>query len=279
MSTKIKFFKVNTLPSVTLPSSLYFIRDENTGLLSLYLTDINGSVSYRTHDNADIVSLIADYVQGLINQPNGIAGLDSEGNIINSLIAIIDGQDTLIKHNGEFIWKDLIGEFSIKNISGGNNPTWSTFFDNIQGLTFSSSTMNQVWVDFHIPHDYAMGTKVYPHIHFMPLTNNSGIVRWGIEYTVAKGHGQGTFPSTTTIYLLQTVPSNSRYKHFIIETDDTDAISSLNLEPDSFIRTRIFRDASHSQDTLNGTVNAWQCDIHYQAERIGTMNRKPNFFG
>lgn len=279
MPTKLKFFKVSTLPSVTLPSSLYFIKNDNSGLMSLYLTDTGGSIAYRTHNNTDIISMITNYVTSLIGQPNGIVGLDSNGNVIGNLIAVIDGQDTPITHNGEFVWKDLIGEFNIKNISGGNNPTWATLFDNLQGLSFSGSTMNQVWVDFHIPHDYALGTKVYPHIHFMPLSNNSGNVRWGIEYSIAKGHGQQSFPATTTIYVTQTVPANSRYKHFIIETDDNNAINSLNIEPDSFIRTRIFRDANNSLDTHSAAVNAWQCDLHYQAERIGTMNRKPNFFG
>lgn len=279
MPTKLKFFKVNSLPSVLLPSALYFIKNDNTGLMSLYLTDTGGTISYRTHNSSDILGMLTNYVQSLIGQPNGIAGLDANGKLIGNILSIIDGQDTSIQHNGNFVWKDLVGEFNIKNISGGNNPTWSTFFDNIQGLTFSSNTMNQVWVDFHIPHDYAMGTKVYPHIHFMPLTNASGNVRWGIEYSVAKGHGQQAFPATTTIYVNQYVPANSRYKHFIIETDDANAIPATNIEPDSFIRTRIFRDANNSGDTFNATVNAWQCDIHYQAERIGTMNRKPNFFG
>lgn len=279
MPTRLKFFKVDALPSVTLPSSLYFIKNDNNGLMSLYLTDTGGSVIYRTHENADIISMISNYVSGLIGQPNGIAGLDAQGNLINNLIAIIDGQDTPITHNGEFIWKDLLGELNIRNLSGGNNPTWATIFDNIQGLIFSGSTMNQVWVDFHIGHDIALGTKIYPHIHWLPLNNIGGTVRWGIEYSVAKGHGQEAFHPTVTVYVDHTFPANSYKKHMITEVPEVDAIPSTHIEPDSFVKMRIFRDANNIADTYNYDIHAWYADLHYQAERIGTMNKAPNFYG
>lgn len=278
MPTKLKFFKVNTLPSVLTPSALYFIKNDNNGLMSLYLTDTDGTVSYRTHDSSDILGILTNYVQGLIGQPNGIAGLDANGNLIGNLISVIDGQNTDIRHNGNYVWKDLIGEFNIKNTSGANNPSWVTLFNNLQGLSFSHTSMNQVWIDFHIPHDYAVGTKVYPHIHFMPLSNKSGNVRWGIEYSIAKGHGQQAFPASTTIYVTQEVQANSRYMHFIVEVSEAQALLSNSIEPDSFIKTRIFRDASNPADTFSDTVSAWQCDLHYQAARIGTKNRSPNFF-
>lgn len=99
MPTKLKFFKVNSLPSVLVPSALYFIKNDNTGLMSLYLTDTGGTISYRTHNNADILVMLTNYVQGLIGQPNGIAGLDADGNLIGNLLAIIDGQDTPTTHS------------------------------------------------------------------------------------------------------------------------------------------------------------------------------------
>lgn len=279
MSTKLKFFKVNSLPSVLAPSSLYFIKNDNTGLMSLYLTDTGGTISYRTHDSSDILVMLTNYVQSLIGQPNGIAGLDANGNLIGNLLAIIDGQDTVTTHNGNFIWKDLSGEFTVRNLSGGNNPTWGTIFDNLQGLVFSASTMNQVWVDFHINHDIALGTKVYPHIHWIPLTNASGTVRWGIEYSVAKGHGQQVFHPSVTVYVNHSIPANSFKKHFVSEVSEADAIPPTNIEPDSFVKVRVFRDANNALDTYPGEVHAWFADLHYQAERIGTMNKAPNFFG
>lgn len=279
MPTKLKFFKVNSLPSVLTPSSLYFIKNDNTGLMSLYLTDTGGTISYRTHDTTDIIAMLTNYVQSLIGQPNGIAGLDASGNLIGNLLAIIDGQDTAATHNGNFIWKDLSGEFTVRNLSGGNNPTWGTIFDNLQGLVFSASTMNQVWVNFHINHDIALGTKVYPHIHWLPLTNASGTVRWGIEYSVAKGHGQQVFHPSVTVYVNHTIPANSFKKHFVSEVSEADAIPPTNIEPDSFVKVRVFRDAKNALDTYPGEVHAWFADLHYQAERIGTMNKAPNFFG
>lgn len=195
--------------------------------------------------------------------------------------AAIDGQNaSLMTANGGYVWKDEKSSFVVKSTSGTNNPSWSEFTSGFGGLVFSSSNMNQVWVDFHIDHDIAMNTKIYPHIHWMPLTNSSGKVRWGMQYMIAKGHGQGSFNTTpTTIYIDHVVASGSQYKHMVSEVSDASAILSAEIEPDTVIKMRVFRDGGASTDTYSGSVHAWQADLHYQVARIGTVNRVPNFFG
>ena len=243
------------------------------------MTDSGGSIIYRTHNDSDVLNIVNNYLQSIINEPNGLAGLDASGNLLVSSMAVIDGQDSPIKHNDQFIWKDLTGEFTVRNLTGGNNPNWGTVFDNLQGLIFSASSMNQVWVDFHIGHDIALGTKLYPHVHWMPLTNGSGTVRWGIEYSVAKGHQQEAFHPSVTVYVNHVVTANSLKKHYVSEVSEADAIPPTHIEPDSFVKIRVFRDANNPIDTYTGEVHSWFADLHYQAERIGTMNKAPNFYG
>jgi hypothetical protein len=192
----------------------------------------------------------------------------------SSLIVLNDGSDTPF-------WRDLVGELVVRG-TGANDPAWTqiTGSSNMWGYSFSASTMMQFWSNFHVDHDYASGTPIYMHVHwFNPAaTPNTGTVRWGFEYTVAKGHNQQAFgfASTTTVYIETACPS-TRYQHMISEIALSDAIPSTNLEPDSIIHVRMFRDAAHSNDTCTDAVWVSTSDCHYQANRFGTKNKAPAF--
>lgn len=137
--------------------------------------------------------------------------------------------------------------------------------------------MNQVWIDFHINHDIALGTKLYPHIHWMPLGTTAGTVRWGFQYILAKGHGQSKFSvNSNTIYVDHLITANDQYRHIVTEVPDNLAILSSEVEPDTVLKFRIFREGAN--DSYSGKVHAWQADLHYQIARLGTKNKVPNFF-
>lgn len=247
---------------------------------NVLITERNIDPSINPGYEAPIGSLLINPDTGLlyrkydVNDINWVMLGDSTDIVVADAI---DGQNGSFKSNDDYIWNDLKDPFVVRAVQGGNNPTWDTFFNNIQGLKFSGTTMNQVWCDFHIEHDIAKNTKIYPHVHWMPTSNNSGTVRWGFEYTIAKSHGQQQFPSTTTVYSTTTINSNSIWLNSIGEVSDNDAILSNDIEPDSIIKMRIFRDATN--DTYPDYVAAWQADIHYQVARLGTRNRMPNFYG
>jgi len=189
----------------------------------------------------------------------------------------IDGQNTVIKSNDKYLWRDEKAYFVLKTTTGGNNPVLEEYLPGFEGLVFDGSIMNQVWVDFHMNHNLALNTKIYPHVHWMPLVAGSGTVRWGFQYVIAKGHGQSAFPTvSTTVYVDHVITPSDVNKHLVTEFPDDKAILSSEIEPDTVIKIRIFRDAA--VDTYNGKVHAWQSDIHYQIERIGTINKAPNFY-
>ena len=192
---------------------------------------------------------------------------------------VIDGQNTSLISGNDYVWRTEKADFQVKGTNGsGGNPSWTEYISGFQGLTFSGTAMNQVWVDFCIEHDIAPNTKIYPQIHWMPLNNTTGAVRWGIEYIIAKGHGQAAFPTQSTIVMINhTVPLNSLNKHMITEVPDISAILSSQIEPDSVIKMRIFRDGAHANDTHNYAVHAWQAKLKYQVARFGTKSRKPPF--
>lgn len=191
-----------------------------------------------------------------------------------------DYVDFYYSSTSNYGWNDIIGTVIARG-NGANDPTWGTFRDSINAYSFSASTMQQVWTQYHILHDYAVGTNIYPHVHWAANTTSTGTVRWGIEYTVAKGHQQGSnsnFAASSTVYIEQTISSNKQYIHHVAEVSDGDSIASTKIEPDSLILVRIFRDAAHVNDTFPDVVFLMTADIHYRADRFSTKNKTPSFY-
>lgn len=172
-----------------------------------------------------------------------------------------------------FGWKDLTSSITVRG-SGVNAPSWAAWLGNMYAYSFSASTMQECWLEFHLDHDYAPDTAIHFHTHWLTTGTNTGTCRWGFEYTHAKGHNQANFPATTTIYAEQAYQGTA-YRHMITETT---AVTITGLEPDSLILVRIFRDAAHVNDTLTDVAFLLTSDIHYQSTGIATKNKTPNFY-
>jgi len=176
-------------------------------------------------------------------------------------------------------WNDLTGSLQSAKASGSNQPGWAAFKGGIYTHEFSATTMNEVWIALHIKHDYKQGTELYPHVHWAPNGTDTGVCRWGIEYSIAKGYSQEVFSTPLTIYVEQE-GSGTDGMHQIIETTEGNGIESGSIEVDSLILLRVFRDAAHANDTFTGTAWGLMVDMHYQMERVGTINRNgPDFYG
>lgn len=178
-------------------------------------------------------------------------------------------------------WRDMVGSITLRGTPGANSPSWAalTGMTGIYAYSFAAATMNEVWINFHVDHDYKSGTPIYLHTHWLnaAATPDTGSVRWGFEYTVAKGHQQQAFAATTTVYVTQACNA-TRYMHHIAEISLADAVPSTNLEPDSLILCRIFRDAADGADTCTDAVYLLLADCHYQVDRFSTRNKSPNFY-
>lgn len=176
-------------------------------------------------------------------------------------------------------WRDNIVELKVDS-SSPNAPTLEAFRGNILCWKFPAGELTEAHSAWHIDHDYALGTKLYLHVHWAPTSNQTGTVRWGFEYTVAKGHTQQAFPAPTTVYVEQAA-NGTPYMHYVGEVSEANAIdgAALSIEPDTVILVRVFRDGAHVNDTFDGNVFVSFLDLHYLADKATTPNKAPNFFG
>jgi len=175
-------------------------------------------------------------------------------------------------------WNDFVIDALALPQAHATAPSLTTFRGNIQALAFIGTGVNikETWCSVHVLHDYKMGTNLYPHIHWSHIiAAPTGNVNWQLEYSVSKGHSVGTFPSTTTLSLVQA--AGPQYTHQIIETSDANAIPSVNIEPDSLIMFRIFRDPADPLDTFEDDAYLLQIDVHYQRDGFFTNEKVSPF--
>ena len=83
MANTLRFRKVNSVPGVLETSTIYIVKQGSNHVL--YITDKNGTVSYKSYDSTDIAAVSSAYIDGLIGQPDGIAGLDTNGDYVGDI--------------------------------------------------------------------------------------------------------------------------------------------------------------------------------------------------
>ena len=158
---------------------------------------------------------------------------------------------------------------------------WAVYQGNIRQFQFSNLVTNEVWFEFHINHDYALGTDMYIHVHWSCNVAPTGNVKWSFDISYAKGHNQAAFPAEITTTVTQ-ASSGTQYQHMLAEvvfTDDGSALVDRDLlEPDGIILVRMWRDPADAADTLDQAPFVHFCDIHYQKARFATKNKAPNFY-
>ena len=171
-------------------------------------------------------------------------------------------------------WNDMLASLSSGRAIVDSTPLWSAFQGGVSAWAFSATIMNELWVNMHIVHDYAPGTLLYLHIHWSTTGTNTGVCRWGIEYSYANGFNSAVFPASTTLYL-QAAASGIARRHYITETADAAAIGPF--ETDGILMIRIFRDAANAADTLTDTAFGLFVDLHYQSDGMLTNEKARTF--
>ncbi len=182
-----------------------------------------------------------------------------------------------------FGWHDLEGVLLVYGDPG--EATRATYRGGIKALQFVEG--NSAYIDFHMPHDYVMGSALYIHAHWShtATTVTGGSVTWGFELMYAKGHNQAAFAAPITVSVAQN-SSTTQYQHMIAEglastpggsgvLLDTDL-----LEVDGLVQCRVFLDSNDLTVSGGGVPNPFihAVDIHYQSTGVPTKSRAPDFW-
>jgi hypothetical protein len=123
-----------------------------------------------------------------------------------------------------------------------------------------------LFFDVQLPHAWAEGTALRPHIHWAPSNTNTGVCRWGLEYTVADING--VFGATTTVYAEQAGAGVANMNQIV----SFPSIAMTDKNASAIMVCRLFRDASNGNDTFSGTAFGLSFDLHYQIDKDGSIS-------
>lgn len=171
-------------------------------------------------------------------------------------------------------WKDNINPFSSALGNGVTEPNWADIGNGL--FAYHWTTGEKLFTQFHVDHDYALGTPCFPHVHFFckQAQANGNAVTWRLTYTIAKGHSQGESLTVAPTVIDMTYTYDGTEvagEHIIVEVADIDAFDLK--EPD----TVVIMCVELLSETATGDIVGLMADLHYQSDRETTPYRKPNF--
>lgn len=186
----------------------------------------------------------------------------------------------------DYGWADIIGELRPDPL-GANAPALSAFRGGLVRC-YAYSATDKMDMEFHIPHDYAMGTDLYLHVHW----GHNGTAISGsliLDYGVTYGQRDGTFAAeitpTQTISTpdIATIP---RYGHRVDEfqlsaaSPSATQLDSDDIEVDGLVMVNLTVDTIPT--ITGGSPNEpyiFFCDIHYQTTGLmGTKQKASPFW-
>lgn len=180
-----------------------------------------------------------------------------------------------------FGWRDLIGPIHTRP-AGGTIPTFSAYRGVIWQYRFLD-TGDEVFNEFHIPHDYVPGSPMYIHAHWSQVSAGTGNAVFSFNISYAKGYDQAPFsdPASAVATVTQAA-SGTPYQHMIAEvimTSNGGSASTIdvnNIEVDGLI---LVRTKLTTLPTGGGAPFVHFIDIHYQSTGIPTKGRNyPDFY-
>lgn len=172
-------------------------------------------------------------------------------------------------------WDDLRVPLNAVKLGGVADPSWAQWRDNGSGSTgvfayqFAKNAVNEVFLIAQLPHSYAEGTDLRPHLHWgTQSTKTTGDVVFGLEWTLA-GKDEA-FATTTVDEVTVSVTENIQYKEQIDGFTDIPGTTSGGVKISDVIIARLYRKGNDAADTFDDPVFVFEFDIHFQSNSNGT---------
>lgn len=187
-----------------------------------------------------------------------------------------EADGTLLMVGNATVYDDLRTPLSEPS-NGKVLPLWEIFPYGASGSGpfinwFRASGVDEMYFVVQMPHDWAEGTTIYPHIHWVPSQNGvdlTTVPHWSLQYTWSSLGS--TFPAYTTISGTATTPNEILVKdrHYLTPLG-TGGISGTGKTISSMLVCRLFRDGSNVDDKFAGLAGALEFDFHYIRNTLGS---------
>jgi hypothetical protein len=167
-------------------------------------------------------------------------------------------------HGGARAWIDF--NFGVGGLTrGASAPDLIRLgATSIQTLGFDGvDTLEQVSTAIELNHNWADGTVIKPHLHWMPTRNRAGNVVWQLEYVlVPKGSSVGASMTITVTDI-----ADGAWVHKSVSFPDIET-TGLTIDTQAFFR--LFRDPSHIDDNYRADAALATFSLHVLVDTLGS---------
>lgn len=174
----------------------------------------------------------------------------------------------------DLVWRDLLGQIVTRRAAGAGVPVYEAINGSIfYGYNFAVN--DSVQVIYHIDHDFAVGSAIFYHAHWLRVGTNVQPVKWQFSIAYSHGHQRGAFPfASPEVTTVTQTPDPDTLTHHIAEIATG---IDLDYEVDGLVVLNVKRLTNGGTENTDN-VYLLMCDCHYQADRMGTVMKAPNFY-
>ena len=149
-----------------------------------------------------------------------------------------------------------------RGVSAPTQGTEGTFAT----LLFASNATNEIFYNFHVPHDWASGTNVELAVYWAPTDSDIGGVAWEFDWEAVATEANETLGAGSTHVDLHDVTQD--LDNELLETS-YGAIAGASLAVDDTIGIKLYRDHDDSTDTYGANAALIHVEIEYTADKLG----------
>lgn len=166
-------------------------------------------------------------------------------------------------------WEDVKAPFRPKAITGlclaapevTDNPGWA--FSGTGGSSYGGQAT------FQLPHAYAEGTPIRPHVHWHKATSDTGAVKWKLQY---RWHRIAELPtawidSETTTLAGESPDTDTAEVQMISVFPE---VPATDIRVSNLFQARLYRDPGDTDDTYTGDAILLDFDLHVQLDDRGS---------
>jgi len=178
--------------------------------------------------------------------------------------------DELENNPNDYGWDDLRVPMQNTRINPAKSePAFEAWIDGIFAYHFDAANDNDASLHFsaQLPHSWAEGTELRPHIHWAPSTAAAGDVVWELDYIICNiGEAFAASASTLTVTDAAAGVANQH------QTSSFGSISGKGVRISAMLICRLTRLGDDGDDDYGADAIALEFDIHYRKDSDGSYH-------
>ena len=185
---------------------------------------------------------------------------------------LVDAEPVVALQAAPYVWDDLrFPVHGINPVGLASDPTIDTV--TYPGTMLFSSTLENIIAGVaQMPHDWALGTEIHPHVHWAKTTSAAGGVVWEYRYAVTDLSGVFGAYSAWEACTYPAGDDNTANKHALAAWSYSDM---TGRKESAIILWQVRRNPAAAADTYAANARLLEFDIHYRKNKLGSAVELP----